>query len=379
MKEKDNIWWKWIYWFLFAVAVIMVYKTIDNFGEISEFISRLFSILMPFIMGALIAYLLYVPCKKVEETLKQVKPNFIKKRARGIAILIVYLILFLILTILINFILPTIAQSLIDLYNNLPSYYETAVNQLENISQDSILYKINLKQIIENLEKIDLSKIFNLETLGMYAKGILNIANAILDIFVSLVISIYALLERKQILEFFKKLFRAVLNEDAYNNFGKNLKRTNEVFSKFLTGQIIDSVVVWGMISIVMLIMKVKYGVLLAFMIGVFNLIPFLGAIIAVTIAVLITAITGGISQAIWVALVVIIIQQIDANIINPKIIGTSLQISPILVIFSVSLVGAYFGILGMFLAVPIVTVIKLIIIEYMDYKNEQINKLHNS
>ena len=375
MKKKNNVWWNWIYWFLFAIAVIAVYKTMDSFNEIREFLARLFGILMPFIMGALLAYLLYIPCKKVETALKQVKLKFIAKRARGLAILIVYLILFLIILIAINFILPAIATSLIDLYNNLPSYYDNAVDKLENIPEDSLLYKINIKQIIENLGQIDLSKIFNLETLGQYAKGIINVANTILDIFVSLIISIYTLLERRQILEFFKKLFRAILKEDTYNNFGRYLKRTNDVFFKFLSGQIIDSVVVWILISIAMLIMKVKYGVLLAFMIGVFNLIPFLGAIIAVAIAVLITAITGGISQAIWVAIVVIILQQIDANIINPKIIGTSLQISPILVIFSVSLVGAYFGILGMFLAVPIVTVIKLIITEYIDFKNEQKTK----
>ena len=375
MKKKNNVWWNWIYWFLFSIAVIAVYKTMDSFNEIREFLARLLGILMPFIMGALLAYLLYIPCKKVEAALKQVKLRFIAKRARGLAILIVYLILFLIIVIAINFILPAIATSLIDLYNNLPSYYDNAVDKLKNIPEDSLLYKINIKQIVENLGQIDLSKVFNLETLGQYAKGIINVANTILDIFVSLIISIYTLLERRQILEFIKKLFRAILKEDTYNNFGKYLKRTNEVFFKFLSGQIIDSVVVWILISIAMLIMKVKYGVLLAFMIGIFNLIPFLGAIIAVAIAILITAITGGISQAIWVAIVVIILQQIDANIINPKIIGTSLQISPILVIFSVSLVGAYFGILGMFLAVPIVTVIKLIITEYIDFKNEQKTK----
>ena len=100
-------------------------------------------------------------------------------------------------------------------------------------------------------------------------------------------------------------------------------------------------------------------------------MIPYFGAIIAVTISIIITFLTGGISQAIWMAVVVIILQQIDANIINPKIVGDSLKISPLLVIFAVTIGGAYFGFLGMFLAVPIVAVIKIVLIDYINYKEK--------
>ena len=116
-----------------------------------------------------------------------------------------------------------------------------------------------------------------------------------------------------------------------------------------------------------MSIMGVKYAALLGFMIGLFNVIPYFGAIIAVAIAVVITIFTGGITQAIWLAVVVIILQQIDANIINPKIIGNSLKISPLLVIFAVTVGGAYFGVLGMFLAVPVIAVIKLLVSDYIE------------
>ena len=100
-------------------------------------------------------------------------------------------------------------------------------------------------------------------------------------------------------------------------------------------------------------------------------MIPYIGAIVAVGIGILITFITGGLGKAIAMAIVVIILQQIDANIINPKIIGTSLEISPLLVIFSITIGGAYFGILGMFLAVPIAVVIRTILLDYVDNKNK--------
>ena len=109
----------------------------------------------------------------------------------------------------------------------------------------------------------------------------------------------------------------------------------------------------------------------LGFMIGLFNLIPYFGAIIAVVIAALITFLTGGLTQAILMVVVVTILQQLDANIINPKIIGNSLEISPLLVIFAVTVGGAYMGVWGMFLAVPIIAVIKLFITDYIEYKNK--------
>ena len=111
--------------------------------------------------------------------------------------------------------------------------------------------------------------------------------------------------------------------------------------------------------------------IILGFIIGLFNMIPYIGAIVAVGIGILITFITGGLGKAIAMAIVVIILQQIDANIINPKIIGSSLKTSPLLVLFSITIGGAYFGILGMFLAVPIAVVIKTILTDFVDSRNK--------
>lgn len=103
-------------------------------------------------------------------------------------------------------------------------------------------------------------------------------------------------------------------------------------------------------------------------------MIPYFGAIIAVIIATIITFITGGGSQAVWMLIIITILQQIDANIINPKIVGESLKISPLLVIMAVTIGGAYFGVLGMFLAVPVVAIIKVLLSDYIEVKNSMKN-----
>jgi len=161
----------------------------------------------------------------------------------------------------------------------------------------------------------------------------------------------------------------AMFDEKTCNKMEEYMNSTNKIFFKFISSQLLDAIIVGILVTIAMSIIGVKYAVLLGFMIGLFNIIPYFGAIIAVVISIIITIITGGLSQAIIMALVVIILQQIDANIINPKIIGNSLQISPLLVIFAVTVGGAYFGVLGMFLAVPVVAVLKIVVNDYLEFK----------
>ena len=172
-------------------------------------------------------------------------------------------------------------------------------------------------------------------------------------------------------MNFFRKLTMAIFDEKTCDKIGKYVDSTNRIFFKFISGQLIDGIIVGILVTIGMSVIGVKYAVLLGFLIGLFNIIPYFGAIIAVGISILITIITGGLSQAIIMAIVVIVLQQIDSNIINPKIIGDSLEISPLIVIFAVTIGGAYFGVLGMFLAVPVAAVLKIVINDWVNYKNE--------
>lgn len=371
MNNNKGVWKKWAYWFSFAIAVIIVYKTLDNFKEIKVWISNLFSIIMPFIIGIIIAYLLYLPSRKLENLYKKVK--FIKKKARLFSVITVYIIAIIIALLAIRFIVPVISQSIIDLVNNFQNYYSLAMENINSLPSDSIFKSEYVMGIADEIKNIDLKEFVNIERLSAYAKGAINIANGIFDFFVAIIVSVYILLERTEIVKFIKKLTRAMFNKNTYDNINRYFDRTNEIFLKFLASQLLDAIVVGILTSIAMSIMGVKYAVLLGFLIGLSNMIPYFGAIIGVIISIIITLLTGGVSQAIWMAISVIILQQIDANIINPKIVGDSLKISPLLVIFAVTIGGAYFGILGMFLAVPVVAVIKIVLLDFINLKNRLI------
>lgn len=372
MEDKKRGITKWLYWFLFAVAIIIVYKTLDNFTAIGIWIKNLLDVLMPFLIGILIAYLLYIPCKKIENLyLKAKKLKFIKRISRPLSVFTVYLIALIILVIAFNFLIPAIIGSVVDFTSNFQGYYNIAIERFNMLPEDSVLKTDVIEGIINYVKNIDFKEFINIEKITEYAKGALNIATKIFDFFVAIIVSVYILLQRTEILNFTKKLGKALFKEDTYNSIGKYFNRTNNIFFNFLAGQFLDGIVVGIITSIAMSILGVKYAVLLGVMIGLFNMIPYFGAIIAVIIAALITILTGGFGQALTMVIVVVILQQIDSNIINPKIIGSSLKISPLLVIFAVSVGGAYFGVWGMFLAVPIIAVLKLIVTEYIEYKNK--------
>ena len=373
MDNKSKSWKKWIFWFSLAVAVIAVYKLLDDFGSISQWIKIFIGIVSPFLAGILISYILYVPCRKIEEIYRKVKKvKFISKRARPISVITVYIIALIIIVILINFILPPVIQSIIDLVNNFGHYYSVAVEKINDLPENSILKNESIQKVIIEIQNIDLTKIINTEALTGYVQSIIGMLGGIFDIFVAIIVSIYILNDRRQIINFLEKLLGAIVKEKTYKNINKYFHGTNEIFFKFLASQILDAVVVGILTAIAMSILNVKYAVLLGFMIGLFNIIPYFGAIIAVIIAFIITCITGGLGQGIWMVVIVTILQQIDANVINPKIVGNSLKISPLLVIFAVTIGGAYFGVIGMFLAVPVIAVLKLLTDDFIEWKDKK-------
>lgn len=360
---------KWIYWFTLIVAIVIVYKVLDNFTGIGEWLSNLIKVIKPFLMAILVAYLLYIPCRKIEGVYR--KSKLLKNKARSLAVATTYILVILIVVLLMNILIPMLSESITDLASNLPGYYDSAIQYIEDLPEDNILKNDVVQDAIEKLQEIDIAQLLDLDNLTMYIEKVIGIASGIFSIFVTVVVSIYILLERAEILKFVKRLNSSLFNEKKCATINRYFEKGNEIFFKYISGQVLDAIVVAIIMSVALSIMNVRYALLLGFLIGLFNLIPYFGAIIAVIVACLITIFTGGITQAIWVAVVLIVLQQIDANIINPKILKDALEISKILIIFSITVGGAYFGVLGMFLGVPVIAVVKMMLDDYIE-RNEK-------
>lgn len=301
MNEIKRNFSKWMYYFLLAVAIIFVYKFLDNVAVIGQAISRFFDVITPFLAGALLAYLLYIPASRIEKQFQKSKKKIIKKRARGISVFIIYVLAIALIILLVNVILPVVIDSVIELVSNFQNYWNVAMEKLGTLPDDSILKSKQAEEIVksvgDSIQNIDFSQYISTDKITGYIKSVIGVASGIFDVFVSFAVSVYILLQRGQIMNFLRKLTMAIFDEKTCDKIGKYVDSTNRIFFKFISGQIIDGIIVGILVTIGMSIIGVKYAILLGFMIGLFNIIPYFGAIVAVAISVLITLITGGIHK----------------------------------------------------------------------------------
>ncbi len=368
MKQRKGI-SKWVYWFLLGLALIIAYKCISDINGLFIAIKRITEVVMPFFMAIIIAYLFYRPACFLEKIIS--KNKLLKSKARLLSVLGVYIIGILLITLLVNCVIPPVRDSIADLVKNIPGYVNIAKDYITNINEDSILKNINIEEVSKKVTEIDFASLLSADKLIEYINTVIGVVSAIFSIFVTIVVSIYILLERANIKESLKKIGKAIFDSQTYSRVSKYFRKSNKILLDFIYCQILDGIIIGILISIANSIIGVKYAILLGSFIGLFNIIPYFGAIIAIAVSVLITLFTGGIEQTLIMALTVIILQQIDSNIINPKILGDGLKISPILVIFAVTVGGEFFGVLGMFLAVPVIAVIKLLIEDFVEIKSK--------
>lgn len=366
MKQKKVI-SKWVYYFSLGVGLILVYRFVSDFGIFLEGLKKVISVIMPFIMAIILAYLFYKPVAFLERVFN--KNKILSKIARPLSVFSTYIIAIMLITLLINCVIPPIKQSTQELINNLPNYIETAKKAVSNTNNNSILKEIDLEELTKKIQEFDFESLISTDKIIEYAGKVIGVFGLIFNIFVTIIVSIYLLLQRKDIKEFLKKFAKAVFDDYTYSKINKYFDKSNHILLDFIYCQILDGIIIGILAAIAMSIIGVKYSVLLGFFIGLFNIIPYFGAIMAIGISIFITLFTGGINQAIIMAITVIILQQIDSNIINPKILGEGLKISPILVIFAVTIGGEFFGIIGMFLAVPIAAIIKVIIMDFIEIR----------
>lgn len=369
---------KWFYWVSIGVVLIAIYKLLDNFSGIGKWVTNLFSVLAPFIEGIIIAYILYTPCKKLESIFLKTKSKLLKEHARVISITIVFALVIALIVWFMTFIIPTLISSISDLIVNAQNYYNAVVSDSPDITIAPFIQDNILKPVVEWIQNTDFENWFTVDKLLNYLSSAMGVIRGIINIFIAIICSVYILAQRTRIIAFLNRFAKATLTDIGYKRFVKYFTSGNGIFFRYLSSQMLDGIVVAIITSIAMSIMGVKYSILLGTLIGLSNLIPYFGAIFGVAIAIIITLLTGGWKLALIMAIVVIVLQQIDANLINPRITSSSLKVSPLLVMFAVTVGGAYFGVIGMFLGVPVMVLIKVIIEDFISERNIEKDNTQN-
>ena len=358
----------WLPLFLFVVAVIIFYKVVDRLPQVFATIFDVISVVSPFIGGIVIAFIIYKPAYALEKLFLKSEKSFLKNNARGLSVLSCYLAFIILLAVILYMLLPRLFGSAMNLVQNLPNYYNSAIEYLKNMAgTDGKVLGFDLVGFLNNLSVTNILSFFDISSLGKYAGEIVGATGTIVDVFMAFVVSIYVLLGRNHLLRVFKMLLSMVIPKERINRLGGITVRSAHIFYSYIYSQLIDSAIVSVLMTIVFAIIGLPYALLLGILMGLCNIIPYFGSIIGGIGVVLVTLISSGdILKAVIALALIIVVQQLDANLIQPRIVAESVGLRPIYVLLAIMIGSGLFGFVGILISVPVMAVIRMLIVEYI-------------
>ncbi len=363
---------KYVCWALTVLSVLTIglimYFCLLRYAGILAFAKKLLKILIPFLYGFAIAYVLNQLMKFFENTIFKNVPSFIPKKAhfkyrRIMSLLLSSLILIAIVAFLISIIIPQLLKSFDVFVDNVPAHFKSFKIWLD----DYLVNKPTLRRIVnDNYDDMykGIVKYINHSILPEQSTVVTNISSGfvsffktIFNIFLGFIISIYILYSKEQFIGQFKKILYSLLPVEKVNIIISNLRYTDKVFNGFFIGKIIDSIIVGAICYIFMIIFKMPFPLIIALIVGITNIIPYFGPFIgAVPSAFFILIISP--SKCLGFLIFITILQQFDGNILGPKILGNKTGLKSFWVLFAILLFGGLFNFIGMIIGVPLFSII---------------------
>lgn len=362
------------YAFLVVCASILFHNALSKMPTIKENLNIVITTLQPFMIGFVIAYLLNFILAFLEKHILSINPmsKLKKKTKRGISITLTYLISFTVIYLFGKFVIPQVIDSVTLLVNDIPNYIANLSKTLEDLSR---VINIDQKYLGVALEKWQelLNYMLTLLTnlLPVLGNILKNTISSIWNLILGVIISIYMLIDKEKFAALSTKITFALFSKENANTLLKLARRSNKTFGNFLIGKIIDSAIIGVLTFIILSIFKMPYTILISVIIGITNIIPFFGPFFGAIPSFLIILLVSP-TKALWFLAIIIVIQQLDGNIIGPKILGDSIGISAFWILFSLLVAGKLLGLVGMIIGVPLFAIVYSIIKDIIEINLEK-------
>lgn len=347
---------------------IILFFIIKNLGGIFNKAGEIIKLLMPFIYGFAMAYLLAIPLKFLEDkVLKFMDKKNQYKAKRFISITITYISAAILISIIFSILVPELSRSIYTLLENIPEYINALEEYINNIVIALNLNGDMVEDIVKDFNSISkyITSIAGTAVLDLFQFSA-NITQYILNIFIATIISIYLLAGKEKFFAQIKKFLYAMLPEKPVKYVIELTRSSHKTFIGFLGGKLLDSLIIGIICFVGMKIFKMPYPLLVSFIIGITNVVPVFGPFIGAVPSVIIIFIASPI-KALWFILFILVLQQFDGNILGPKILGNSTGLTAFWVMFAILLGNGLFGVVGMILGVPTFAVIYSIIVSVIN------------
>lgn len=352
--------------FVIGVALIAVFKTFDNLQYIFYSIGNVLSAATPFLAAFIVAYMLNLPVIKVENLLLKTKSEFVKKYSWGLSVFIVYILAICLVALTVGSLVPALYENVLEMTKSLPYYLSNLMNKFTQFEAIKNL-NIDMSEISIESTMNSMLEMFDAAHMGEYMGRVFNMTSGVITGFIAFIASVYMLLDKENICKSLTKFINLVFKEKTATHILTYSRNINDIFTKFIYCRLVCCIICGAVCVVVLSVLNVKYAVVLGIFIGAMDMIPYFGSLISSISAIIITFVTGGIWQGIWVSVALLVIQQIDGNVIAPRLMGNSLELRPLWIVIAVSVGGSLFGFLGMLFSVPVLAVARAIVGEYLD------------
>ncbi len=362
---------------LVLIIAITFYFILKNAGELVGFIKNVFSILSPFIIGFVIAYLLLRPVKNLNLLLDKFLFKKLKKQHsvnKGISIAVVFVLVLVLLSLVIYSIIPQLIDSVARLARNADSYIKTITDFINAFALRFHLDSDVFSGILGSSQELFKKLIAYISSsLPRVLDFSVSIGSGISNFIIGFIISIYILSGKERFCAQAKKICAALLPKKFSDRSSTLIKYMHETFGNYLTGQLLDCILLGMICFLFMTLFSMEYALLISMIIAITNFIPFIGPFIGAIPSAFILLMVQP-SKVLWFILMIVILQQLDGNLLAPKIVGKTTGLSSFWVIFSILLGGGLFGIAGVLLAVPTFSVVYLVIKNTIEKKLKEKN-----
>lgn len=357
--------------FLSLAASIAFFFLLLRFGAVSSFLAVVLSALKPVLIGMVLAYLLCPIVKFFEKLLKK-----LGKFARLAAVLVTLLLAFVLFGLFCALMVPSLAKSVSELAAGLPAQLQGHLERLRAYLESDSEAVAAVMQMIESAENFLTNWIKNnmLSTVTSLSGQVMSIGSMLVSLVVAVIVSIYLLLDRERYIAQCRKLFFSVSRNDRVNEAVLDaVRQTDRIFSGFISGKLLDSLIVGVICFLCLTLLRMPYALLVSVIVGVTNIIPMFGPFIgAVPSAFLILLVSPG--KCIVFLIFVTLLQQVDGNIIGPRILGNSTGLSALYVTVSMLLFSKLMGFMGMIVGVPLFATLYYIVKRAAEYSLRQRN-----
>lgn len=352
----------YLYMFIVALAVFLIVFAGDKIGFV-------FNVLKPVFAGIVIAYLLDGMVRFLNRRLKM---------KRGFAIVVVIVAVLAVMALCVYYALPLLVNTTKDLIDYIISLLAGHDNGLYNMV-NTVASMVNFDLSSFDIKQIDSTIINALNSFvqrfsGAFVNSIVAVGSSLVNILTSVIMAIYMLVEKDSLLKWIKRLVKASFSESRGNYILNAFSMANSVFKKFIIGKFIDSSIIGVLCYVLFKIFGIEYAAVFSIITGVGNMIPYFGPIFSAIPVVLILLIINP-QHALIALIIIIVVQQLDGNVIGPKILSDNIGVSAFWILFAVTVCGMAFGFAGMIVGVPLVVVIKNLIEDFVEMRLKQREK----